>query len=296
LRLVCQAALNRPGYCWGLLLSWTLVYICYFSGDRRPLDVPILRIWGLETTAVVESVEPLNARVGGERLARVRYAFVYGGQIRLGTAYDKASRWQKGDHGVAIFAPFDPGISRLRSPRQKGSGIFERSLWLFPFAALVLGAPAWRRGLMEALLLREGLAADAHILEARRMRRRFGRPSYKFTYEFETLWGQVLRASLVLPEDLPARASSGLLFSTSAIPREGAPRRSVLYLPRDPTFSCLVDALPLRFGLRVDSKGQWVAAPSWRPLVRFGVLALSLGLGVASLAAWLLGYLPDMGR
>ena len=54
-------------------------------------------------------------------------------------------------------------------------------------------------------------------------------------------------------------------------------REPVLYLPRNPRRSTLVDAIPLRYPLDVDEYGQWVTHESvwpivWCTLIWVGVL------------------------
>lgn len=286
--LACQALLSVSGFLWAMMFSVALLWATFCSGDANVPDVPALRLWGGKTPAEVRSVEPTPLKVGGEPVGKVTYSFNAGGLDYSRTTYDFADHWKPGQPATALYLESAPEVSRLQGERRGHSGLFGSFLFFVPFAAVLLGFPAWRRGLREALLLREGLSADARLLDCLRLSRKVrGVPVCRCHYEFESLWGEVFRGRAVVPE------------STVAGPRAigaGSVRRPALYLPRDASVSTLVDALPMRYGLKVDRYGDWVAGLKVLPVVSICVAGVSVALAMLCLILQAGGVLTDLGR
>lgn len=269
------------------MLGLTLLWATAGSGDPHLPQVPALRLWGVEGPGLVERLEPAGMQVGGEPIARVTYSFRHQGREFRRTMYDFGAHWSVGQEATVLYLPSDPATSRLRGEARAHSGLFGSFLYFLPLAAVVFGFPSWRRGLQDALLLLEGLPAEAQVLDVQPVRRWRGAEAVRCNYEFESLWGEVFRGSAIVPAvTAPSPKAVG----------EGGARRHALYLPRDASVSALMDALPLRYGLSVDGHGDWVAG--WRvlPVLRFLAAAgLSLA-GLAGLALQAGGLLVDIGR
>ena len=286
--LACQAFLNLPGFLLALLFASAMLWATFGSGDAHVQEVPGLRVWGQKAPAAVAMVEAENLTVDGEPLAKVTYEFNAEGHGFRQTTYDFASHWQPGQTATALYLPGDPAVSRLQGEKRPHAGVFGSSLYFIPLAAVFLGIPFWRRGFRDLLLLREGLTADAQLLDCRALPgRERGVEVCRCNYEFESLWGEVFRGSAVVP------------VTVAPTPREiedASARRSVIYLPRDAAVSTLVDALPMRYGLKVDRRGEWVAGIETLPVLSAWAAAGTSALALLGLILQVLGLLGDLGR
>lgn len=279
--LLCAACLTPAGLFWSLFFSLSALYPTLFSADPRPIRTLGLRLSGVQAPAAILGVQPLGADFNGKPLARVTYHYKDGqGRSWLSVAVDFADPWKEGDLGTVVYLRSQPGVSRLRGEGQQPYGLFGWVLWLFPFSAMVLGSPAWRKGLDAVLLLRDGIAAEARIGSSERVRR-WGRERERMVYEFESAEGRTIRGS----SDLPADAAF-----------QGAQRLPVLYRPAQPQISALVDSLPERYAAAVDGRGEWVYRGSRWPATRVAAAGALLAAAASCLVLHWAGFLPYLGR
>ena len=111
-------------------------------------------------------------------------------------------------------------------------------------------------------LLRHGEIAGAEMLSERPTNVRVNNvPVIEYTYEFE------------------ARDGESYVSSSKSLPSQrigDEAEEPVLYLPWDPYRSVLVDALPLRYPLDVDTFGQWAAPGTTWPIVRYALVWMAI--------------------
>jgi hypothetical protein len=128
---------------------------------------------------------------------------------------------------------------------------------IFPGVGAAFFTASTIRGLQQTMLLRYGTIAGAQIISEQATGASINNvPVIAYVYEFAADDGEsYLGKSRSLPSERIGDEA----------------QEPVLYLPRNPKRSALVDAIPLRHPLDVDEYGQWKTHESVWPIVWYAL-------------------------
>lgn len=265
LRLACRAMLGRLGGIGGIFLLVGLLTTWLFIGDIRPVAEARLLLSSATTTGTITSVERTNTTVNDVTVYRYHFTFrIPNEETFTSRSYTVGQEWSAEDHVTVQYVPAKPSIARI-----EGSQLSTAPMWgvllvlIFPGIGAALFLSATVSGWKQATLLRHGEVSGAKIISQNPTGVSINNvPVMAYNYEFPADDGEEYMGS---SKSMP----SGLVGDEA--------REPVLYLPRNPRRSTLVDAIPLRYPLDVDEYGQWVAHESvwpivWCTLVWTGVL------------------------
>jgi hypothetical protein len=272
LPIVCSAMFGLTGSFGAIFLISGLVATLVFAHGIRPIDE--YRIATSQSTArgIVTGVSGTNSSENEEPVYEYRFTFTARNEREYtGTSYSTGREWSRGDRVTVEYVPEEPSISRIQGGRISTFSPWVLFVLIFPAVggAMFLGAAigGWR----QVTLLAHGKIADARILSSRSSGMEINdEPVLIYSYELTTSMGEIFQGK---SKSLP----SGRIGDEDVEP--------ALYLPEKPSRSMLIDAIPLRYPLDVDSlSGQWVS-PEGRTKV---VLYLSAWVVVSLLSAWVL--------
>lgn len=243
-----------------------LVMVLVFLEGATPIDEIRLMLSSAETQGTITNVEGTNTTINDVPV--YRYTFTYrspGGETLTGQSHAPGSRWSPENRVTVEYVPGDPSIARIQGTMAMPIPLWAIGLMLmFPATGAVFFASAAISGTRQATLLRWGEIVGGKITSQQPTSMSVNNvPVMAYTYEFETPEGDlIMGTSKSLPN--PHIGDETL--------------EPVLYLPHNPERSMLVDALPLRYPLDVDTWGQWVAHGSraktvWCVLAYTGVFA-----------------------
>jgi hypothetical protein len=273
LRVACRAMLGITGSIGAIFVLAGLLPTWLFSGDIRLVGEARLALSSATAQGKVTRVTPTNVSVNDETVYECQFTFrTPDEQTLTGQSYTIGQEWSVEDRVTVQYVPAKPSIARI-----EGSNLSTAPIWaalmmlLFPASGLALFIPATVRGWRQAMLLRNGQVTGAQIISEQATGTRINDvPVIAYTYEFRAGDGESYLGSA---RSLP----SGLVGDEA--------REPVLYLPRNPKKSTLVDAIPLRYPLDADEFGQWIARESVWPIVWYTLIWIGiLGSVVYALA------------
>lgn len=254
LRVVCRAMFGLTGTIGAFFLLFGMLFAWIFVGDLRPISEARLALSATTTTGIITSI---NATGAAENETTVYvYEFTFrtpDEQKHTGRSYTTGWQWSVEDRVNVEYVPDNPSIARIEGARRSLFSPIALLVCVFPAIGAVLFTISTIRGLQQTMLLRYGTIAGAQIISEQATGASVNNvPVIAHVYEFEADDGEsYLGKSRSLP--------SGRIGDEA--------REPVLYLPRNPRRSTLVDAIPLRYPLDVDEYGQWRTHESAWPIV-----------------------------
>ena len=255
LRVACRAMLGRTGGIGAIFLLAGLLATWLFIGDIHPIAEVRLALSPATATGTITSVERTNTTVNDVTVYRYHFTFrTPNEETFTGQSHTVGQVWSVEDRVKIQYVSAKPSIARIA-----GSQLSTAPLWgvflvlIFPGTGAALFLSATVSGWKQATLLRYGEVAGAAIISQRPTGVSINDvPVMAYDYEFPAADGEEYMGS---SRSLP----SGLVGDEA--------REPILYLPRNPRRSTLVDAIPLRYPLNVDEYGQWVTHESVWPIV-----------------------------
>jgi hypothetical protein len=252
-RVMCRAMLGLTGKLGGIFLIAGILFTWLFAGDFRPIAELRLALSSETATGMITRVERTNTSVNDVTVYRYQFTFrTPNEETFTGQSHTVGQVWSAEDRVPVEYVPDKPSIARI-----EGSQLSTAPMWgvmlvlVFPAIGGVMFITSTVLGWRQVMLMRHGEIAGAKMISQQMTNVRINNvPVIAYVYEFPTGDGDMGR-SKALP--------SGLVGDEA--------REPVLYLPRNPRRSMLVDALPLRYPLDVDEYGQWMAHESVWPIV-----------------------------
>jgi hypothetical protein len=243
----------------GLLFTWI------FIGDFQPIPEVRLALSTKTTRGIITSVN--TTRASENEVTVYAYSFTFrtpDEQEHTGLSYTTGQQWRVEDRVDVEYVPGNPTIARITGARRARFSPTVLFVCLFPGVGAGFFATATIKGWQQVMLLRHGRIAGAEIISEHATGTRINHvPVIAYVYEFEADDGEFYMGK---SKSLP----SGRIGDEA--------REPVLYLPRNPKRSTLVDAIPLRHPLDVDEFGQWQTHESvwptvWYTLIWIGIAA-----------------------
>jgi len=260
LPVACSVLLGNVGGLGAIFFVGGLLFALIFGAGFSPLDELRMALATEIASGVVTDVAGTSATENEAPVYRYEFVFTTAdGREITGQSYTAGRVWSAGDSVQVRYVPSKPSIARMEEARRSvfSPWIFALTL-IFPLVGGVLFAVAAIRGLRWLAFLRHGEVSSARLLSQRATNVRVNdKPVMEYTYEFEARDG----------ESYPGSSKA---VRTQRIGDEA--REPVLYLPRDPYRSVLIDGLPLRHPLDADSTGQWSTSEGVWPIVRYGLV------------------------
>ena len=243
--VVCSAMLGMPGVVGAGIFVFSMIFVLIFAGDLHLIDEIRLSSAGTTAVARVTAVEDTNSTENDVPVYAYRFVFsTRAEELVTARSFSTGRRYSVEDRATVYYLPDKPGVARLENTRRSEFPAFAGLMVLiFPAIGLVLFAIGALRGWRDVTLLRHGQVTGARWLRSQMTNMSVNdQPVLKYTYEFQTADGQTHTGSR---RALPS-------------PRIGdEANEPVLYLPSHPARSLPLDALSLRYPLRVDDSGQW---------------------------------------
>ena len=207
------------------------------------------------TTGTITHAEPTNTTVNDVTVYRYHFTFrTPNEETFTGQSYTVGQEWSAESRVTIEYVPTAPSIARIEGSQLSSAPLWGALLMLtFPAIGAAFFLSATINGWKQATLLRHGEVAGAKIISQNPTGVSINDvPVLAYNYEFPAGDGEEYMGS---SKSMP----SGLVGDEAKEP--------VLYLPRNPRRSTLVDAIPLRYPLDVDEYGQWVTHESVWPIV-----------------------------
>ncbi|MBN1976064.1 MAG: DUF3592 domain-containing protein [Anaerolineae bacterium] len=279
LRVACRALLGRTGGMGAIFLLTGLLATWLFIGDIRPIAEVRLALSSETTTGTITRVERTNTTVNDVTVYRYLFAFrTPNEETFTGQSYTVGQEWSAESRVTVQYVPDKPSIARI-----EGSQLSAAPMWgallvlIFPGTGAALFLSGAVSGWKQTTLLRHGEVAGAKIISEHATGVIINNvPVIAYDYEFPANDGEEYMGS---SKSMP----SGLVGDEA--------REPVLYLPRNPRMSTLVDAIPLRYPLDVDEYGQWMAREGVWPIVWYALIWAGI---LGSVAYALLRTLSDL--
>jgi hypothetical protein len=254
LRVACRAMFGLTGTLGAIFLLFGMLFVWLFVGDFQPISGARLALSATTTTGVIASVDATSASENEVTVYVYEFAFrTPDEQGHTGRSYTTGQQWRVEDRVNVEYVPGNPAIARIEGTRRSRFSPTVLFVCIFPGVGAALFAASTITGLQQTMLLRYGRIAGARIISEQATGASINDvPVMAYVYEFEADNGEsYLGKSRSLP--------SGRIGDEA--------REPVLYLPRNPKWSTLVDAIPLRHPLDVDEYGQWKTHESAWPIV-----------------------------
>lgn len=249
----------------GMLFVWvfdagsTIIEWADFRGD-------------VETVAGVASQwESTSMSVNDARVYRTFYTYQVGAEQYSGASYGSGHWVETGTPVTVEYVPDDPATSRLAGFRVSPAGATVLFIFVFPLVGLCLAIGGMVRPLRLRRLLRDGVVTEGRVIGTEATSVVINNaPVMKVTFEFEAEGGGIFQS--VARSHRP-----GLLEDES--------RELVVYDPRDPSSSAMLDEVPSQ--PRFDERGELYDSAARIPAALFlllpGISVLTIFRYVASL-------------
>jgi hypothetical protein len=277
LRVMCRAMLGLTGTLGAIFLLAGLFSTWLFVGDIRPIAELRLALSSAATQGTITRVTPTNVSVNDVTVYEYQFTFRTPDEKKVvGQSYTVGQKWSAENRVTIQYVPAKPSIARIA-----GSQLSTAPMWgillvlIFPATGAGLFLSAAAGGWRQTTLLRSGKTAGAKIISEQATGVRINEvPVIAYNYEFEAVDGESYLGSA---KSLP----SGRIGDEAQEP--------VLYLPRNPRRSTLVDAIPLRHPLDVDEDGQWMAHESIWPVVWYALIWIGIAASLVYALVHMLG-------
>lgn len=247
LQVICSAMFGITGFLGAIFLISGLGFTLVFTQGYHPFDDVRLALWPATATGVITAIRDTYSYENDISIYEYDFTFTTRREQRVaGRSYSNAGRWTIEDTVTVQYLPDAPAVARIQGARSSRFDPSVLFVLIFPFIGAALFLTAAFSGLREAILLRNGAIADAHLTGLRPTNVSINHvPVLNFEYEFQTASGETFNGtSKSLPSDR--------LGDEAAEP--------ALYLPSNPKRSALVDAISLSHQLEIDEQsGQWVS-------------------------------------
>jgi hypothetical protein len=259
LRVACRAMFGLTGTLGAIFLLFGMLFVWLFVGDYQPISAARL---ALSATTAQGTITKVDVTSASEKEVTVYvYEFTFrtpDEQEHTGRSYTTGQRWRTEDRVDVEYVPGNPTIARIEGARRSRFSPTVLLTCLFPGIGAIFFTVSTTRGLQQTMLLRYGTIAGAQIISEQATGASINHvPVIAYVYEFDADDGE---SYLGKARSLP----SGRIGDEA--------REPVLYLPRNPKRSTLVDAIPLRYPLDVDEYGQWVTHESVWPVVWYALV------------------------
>jgi hypothetical protein len=268
LRVVCAAMLGIVGGMGAIFFLFGMIFVWIFAGDINLLDEWRLARSTSTSQAIVTQVTGTSSSENDETVYRYTFSFeTHEEKTVTAHSYSTGGLYSEGTSVNVTYLPDKPGVARL-----EGTRLSTFSPWvllfvsIFPLIGLVMLVASTVSGLSQVFLLSYGEIGGAHVLSSKLTGMSMNKqPVIEYRYELRTRDGQCYEGkSRALP--------SGRVGDEAEEP--------ALYLPSNPKLSVLVDALPLRYPLEVDTSGQWVSHDQPWPVVWFSLAWMGITAAV----------------
>jgi hypothetical protein len=265
LRVACRAMLGLTGTIGSFFLLFGMLFVWLFVGDYQPISAARLALSTTTAKGIITNVDVTNVTENDAMVYVYEFTFrTPDEQEHMGRSYATGQRWRTEDGVDVEYVPGNPTIARIEGARRSRFSPTVLLTCLFPGIGAIFFTVSTIRGLQQTILLHYGTIAGAQIISEQATGTSINHvPVIAYVYEFDADDGE---SYLGKARSLP----SGRIGDEA--------REPVLYLPRNPKRSTLVDAIPLRYPLDVDEYGQWVTHESvwpivWYTLIWVGVLS-----------------------
>ena len=268
LRVACRAMFGLTGTLGAFFLLLGMLFAWIFVGDYQPISEARLALSATTTTGIITSVDATSATENEETVYVYEFTFrTPDEQKHTGHSYTTGWQWSVEDRVDVEYVPGNPTIARIEGARRSQFSPFVLFVCIFPGIGAIFFTVSTIGGLQQTMLLRYGRIAGAQITSEQATGASINNvPVIAYVYEFDADDGEsYLGKSRSLP--------SGRIGDEA--------REPVLYLPRNPRKSMLVDAIPLRHPLAVDEYGQWETHESVWPIVWYTLTWIGILGGVA---------------
>ncbi|HET7089333.1 MAG TPA: DUF3592 domain-containing protein [Anaerolineae bacterium] len=243
--VVCSAMLGTLGVVGAGIFVFSMPFVLIFAGELHLIDEIRLSNSGTTAVARVTAVEDTNSTENDVPVYAYRFEFrTRAEELVTARSFATGRRYSVEDRATVYYLPDKPGVARLENTRRSEFPAFAGLMVLiFPLTGLALFAIGALRGWRDVTLLRHGQVAGARWLRSQMTNMSVNnQPVLKYTYEFQAEDGQTYTGS--------RRALPSPHVGDEA-------HEPVLYLPSHPARSLPLDALSLRYPVRVDDSGQW---------------------------------------
>jgi hypothetical protein len=259
LRVACRAMLGRTGGIGAIFLLAGLLATWLFIGELRPIAEAQLTLSSATAQGTITRVEATNTTVNDVTVYRYHFTFRTPNEETVtGQSYTVGQEWSAESHVMVQYVPDKPSIARIEDSRLSAAPLWAIAVLIFPATGTALFLSGAISGWKQTILLQHGEVTGARIISQNPTGVSINNvPVIAYIYEFSTGDGEEYMGSA---KSMP----SGLVGDEAKEP--------VLYLPRNPRKSTLVDAIPLRYPLDVDAYGQWVTHESVWPIVRYTLI------------------------
>jgi hypothetical protein len=267
LRVACRAMFGLTGTLGAIFLLLGMLFVWLFIGDFQLISEAQLALSATTTEGIITSVDVTNASENDVPVYVYEFTFrTPDEQVHTGCSYTTGQQWSIEDRVRVEYAPGRPATARIEGTRRSRFSPVVLSMCLFPGVGAALFMASTIRGLQQVMLLRSGKVAGAETISEQATGASINNvPVIAYAYEFEADGEPYLGKSRSLPSE-----------------RIGDEEREpVLYLPRNPKNSILVDAIPLRHPLDVDEYGQWQTHESVWPIVWYALIWIGIAANVA---------------
>jgi len=278
LRVACRAMLGRTGGMGAIFLLAGLLATWLFIGELRPIAEARLTLSSATAQGTITRTEPTHTTVNDATVYRYHFTFRTPNEETItGQSYTVGQKWSAESRVTIQYVPTEPSIARVTGSRLSAAPLWAIAVLIFPATGAALFLLGTVSGWKQTTLLRHGEIAGAKIISQSPTGVSINDvPVIAYVYEFPTGDGEeYLGRSKSMP--------SGLVGDEA--------REPVLYLPRNPRRSTLVDAIPLHYPLDVDEYGQWIARESMWPIVWYAIIWIGI---VGSVAYALLRMFSDL--
>lgn len=266
LTVIASAIPGLIGLMGAAFFLFGMLFVVLFSGDVRPLDEVRLGSATTTATATVTDVLDTNASENDETVYEYRFTFRTRNETEIkGTSYSTGQLYAKGERVPVTYLPDKPSVAQLQDTRHTQFPWWTALMvGIFPFIGGVMLLAGTLNGWQQVRLLMFGRLTYARWINVTPTSTTVNdQPVLKYAFEFQAEDGQTYQGN---SKSLP-KAQLG-----------DEANEPVLYLPANPDRSMLLDAVPVRYSLSVDSSGQWVSDGNpwpvlWSGLIGLGVLA-----------------------
>jgi hypothetical protein len=278
LRVALRAMLGLTGTLGAIFLLFGMVFVWLFVGDFQPISEMRLALSTTTATGVITSVDVTNASENEVTVYVYEFTFrTPDEQEHTGRSYTTGQQWRVEDRVTIKYVPGNTAIARIEGTRRSQFSPTALFVCLFPGVGAALFTASAIRGLQQVILLRSGRVAGAEIISEHATGASVNNvPVIAYVYEFETDDGE---SYLGKSRSLPSQRIGD------------EAREPVLYLPRNPRRSTLVDAIPLRHPLDVDEHGEWQTEESVWPIVWYTLIWIGIAANAVYALTRLLGQI-----
>lgn len=243
--VVCSAMLGVLGVVGAGIFAFSMIFVLIFAGDLHLIDEIRLSNSGMTAVARVTVVEDTNSTENDVPVYVYHFVFrTRAEELITARSFSTGRRYSAEDRATVYYLPDKPGVARLDNTRRSEFPAFVGLIVLIvPAIGLVLFVIGALRGWRDVMLLRHGQFTRARWLSSQMTSMQVNdQPVLKYTYEFQA-------------EDGQTHTGSRRALPSTHVGDEA--HEPVLYLPSHPGRSLPLDALWLRYPLRVDDAGQW---------------------------------------